>query len=185
MYSDVFTGLQLRHYGALSVDPPWPFRIYAGNDTTPHRTDEEPYKTMTLTQLGMLPVASLAAPDCALFMWVVDPLLPQALEIGRVWGFTYKTRAFEWLKQKLNGDGYAIGMGYWSRKQCESCLLFTRGSPRRQARDVRQIIEEPRREHSRKPDEAYRRIEQLVNGPYAELFATRPRDGWNSWGDQL
>jgi N6-adenosine-specific RNA methylase IME4 len=106
-------------------------------------------------------------------------------EVGRAWGFTYKTRAFEWLKVKVNGDGYAMGMGYWTRKQSESCLLFTRGSPRRQARDVREIIEQPRREHSRKPDESYRRIERLVGGPYAELFATERRSGWDGWGDQL
>jgi N6-adenosine-specific RNA methylase IME4 len=177
--------LQMRRYGAISADPPWPFRIYSGNDTTPHRTAGEPYRVMTLGQIRELPVVSIAAPDCALFLWVVDSLLPEAIEVGRAWGFTYKTRAFEWLKSKVNGDGYAIGMGYWTRKQSESCLLFTRGSPRRQARDVREIIEQPRREHSRKPEESYRRIERLVGGPYAELFATERRSGWDGWGDQL
>jgi N6-adenosine-specific RNA methylase IME4 len=174
-----------KRYGALLVDPPWPFRIYAGNDTTPHRTADEPYRTMTLTELKRLPVLSIAARDCALFLWVVDPLLPQAIEIGHAWGFTYKTRAFEWFKTKLHSEGYAIGMGYWTRKQAESCLLFTRGSPRRQARDVRQIIEGPRQGHSRKPDETYSRIERLVAGPYCELFATQARSGWDGWGDQL
>ena len=33
-------------------------------------------------------------------------------------------------------------------------------------------------EHSVKPDEVYRRIERLYNGPYLELFARKPRKGW-------
>jgi hypothetical protein len=49
---------------------------------------------------------------------------------------------------------------------------------------VRRLILSPRREHSRKPDEIYERIEELVEGPYIELFARASRDGWESWGDQ-
>lgn len=177
-----FHGLALHSYGAILADPPWSFRTYSGDDTTPHRTESDPYPVMSIDAIAALPVASLAASDCALFLWVVDPLLDVGIEIGKAWGFKYKTRAFEWAKTKLSGDGYAIGMGYWTRKQGESCLLFTRGSPRRLAKDVRQFVEEPRREHSRKPDEIYRRIERLVAGPYAELFATQQWPGWDGWG---
>jgi hypothetical protein len=50
---------------------------------------------------------------------------------------------------------------------------------------VPQLILAPRREHSRKPDEAYERIEALVPGPYLELFARAPRAGWYSWGYEV
>jgi len=40
----------------------------------------------------------------------------------------------------------------------------------------------PRREHSRKPDEAYARIEALCGGPYLEMFARSPHPGWDAWG---
>jgi N6-adenosine-specific RNA methylase IME4 len=43
----------------------------------------------------------------------------------------------------------------------------------------------PRRAHSRKPDEVYERIEELLAGPYIELFARQRREGWNCWGDEL
>jgi len=171
----IFKGLQLRGYGAIYADPAWSFRTYGGDDTTPHRTTVEPYPVMSLEAIARLPVAQLAAQDCVLFLWVVDPLLPEGIEIGRGWGFTFKTRAFEW-------DKGSIGMGYWTRKEGESCLLFTRGKPARRAKDVRQFIREPRRQHSRKPDEVYRRIERLVAGPYCELFATRRWVGWAGWG---
>jgi N6-adenosine-specific RNA methylase IME4 len=50
---------------------------------------------------------------------------------------------------------------------------------------VRQLIIEPVREHSRKPDRIHADIEQLVDGPYVELFARQSRLGWTQWDDQL
>lgn len=76
-------------------------------------------------------------------------------------------------------------MGYWTRQQTEQCYLFTRGHPRCQSHAVRQAIVTPRREHSRKPDEIYPRIEALLPGPRCELFARHRRPGWDAWGDQL
>ena len=62
------------------------------------------------------------------------------------------------------------------------CLLATRGKPNRRRADVKKLIVSPRREHSRKPDEAYSRIEALCDGPYLEMFARSTRKGWDSWG---
>jgi hypothetical protein len=50
---------------------------------------------------------------------------------------------------------------------------------------VRRLIVSPRREHSRKPDEVYERIERLVDGPYLELFARQRRPGWDAWGREV
>lgn len=193
-----FPGLPRASYGAILADPPWSFRTYGGDDVTPHRTEEDHYAVMSIDDICKLPVGRLALPDCALFLWAVDATLDRAFEVGRAWGFTYRTRAFEWIKVKkivdsdqpgkaighlVDGD-IGIGMGYWTRKQTESCLLFTKGKPPRLNADVRQIIIAPRREHSRKPDIAYERIERLVKGPYVELFARRYQPGWDGWGDE-
>jgi N6-adenosine-specific RNA methylase IME4 len=59
-----------------------------------------------------------------------------------------------------------------------------RGNARRNAKDVREIILAPVREHSRKPDEFFRRVERYCDGPYVELFARERRPGWDSWGDE-
>lgn len=77
-----------------------------------------------------------------------------------------------------------VGMGYWTRSNTEPCLLATRGKPKRLHADVRQGIIAPRREHSRKPDGIHDRIERLVGGPYAELFARQSRPGWDTWGNE-
>jgi N6-adenosine-specific RNA methylase IME4 len=76
-------------------------------------------------------------------------------------------------------------MGYWTRANTEPCLLATRGSPKRQAKDVHQVIMSPVGPHSRKPEEAQARIERLLTGPYLELFGRRPMKGWTVWGNQI
>lgn len=181
--ADTFAGMQIGTYGAISADPPWSFKTWNGKRGTPHRSAEDHYRTMSLDDMAALPVASLTASDAALFMWVVDSHLDEALALGRAWGFGYKTRAFEWVKTTEAGIP-KIGMGYWTRKQTESCLLFTKGKPRRLSKGVRQLIMAPRREHSRKPDETHQRIQALVPGPYLELFAREARPGWDVWGNE-
>lgn len=170
-------------FGCILADPPWAFKTYTGGTGTPHRSAEDHYPTTKTSDLMSIPVADVAAKNCALFMWVVDSHVPDAIELGRAWGFEYKTRAFTW--RKLTKTGIAkIGMGYWTRKQTELCFLFTRGKPKRLDMGVREIIDAERREHSRKPDEQYERIERLVDGPYLEMFARQSRPGWSSWGNQ-
>jgi N6-adenosine-specific RNA methylase IME4 len=75
-----------------------------------------------------------------------------------------------------------VGLGHTTRKNAEFCLLARRGSPRRNARNVREVVVSPLQEHSRKPDEVAARIERYCYGPYAELFARSTRPGWDCWG---
>jgi N6-adenosine-specific RNA methylase IME4 len=114
-----------------------------------------------------------------------------AFRLIEAWGFTFKTVGFYWAKlnKKVAGAQFAerdffTGLGYWTRANAEQCLLATRGRPKRKAKNVKRLIVSPRREHSRKPDETYERIERLVDGPYLELFGRASRPGWDSWGDQ-
>jgi N6-adenosine-specific RNA methylase IME4 len=180
-------------FGAILADPPWSFITYGMKRTTPHRCAEDHYLTMSAEDLRALPVAAVGAKDCALFMWTVDSHLDEAIGLGQDWGFQYKTIAFIWCKTTKRASQFGffppetthrIGMGYWTRKQAEVCLMFTRGKPRRLSKGVRQIIEAPRREHSRKPYEVFGRVEALVGGPYLELFAREQRPGWTVWGNQ-
>ncbi|MGH6942690.1 MAG: MT-A70 family methyltransferase [Geminicoccaceae bacterium] len=80
---------------------------------------------------------------------------------------------------------FFTGLGFWTRANPEPCLLASRGQPKRRAGDVpKLLIAAPRREHSRRPDASYERIERLLPGPYLELFARRTRPGWDAWGNQ-
>ena len=185
-----FESLPRGHFGAILVDAPVRFETWSekGRD----RSADRHYRTMTWNELRALDVASLGARDCALFVWTCWPTLPQHLDLIGAWGFRYITCAFCWTKANvsqidmLRDDAdVAIGNGYWTRANSEPCLFATRGEPRRLNAGVRQAIIEPRREHSRKPDEIHIRIERLVAGPYIELFARRRRPGWIVWGNEI
>lgn len=170
-------------FPVILIDPPWKFKTFSGKNSLPHRTANDHYSTMTLKDLKALPVGKLAAPDTALIMWVVDSHFDQALELAAAWGFSFKTCLLVWVKTTNDGAFLRMSMGYYSRKQTEQAWLFTKGKPKRVGKGVRQVILAPRREHSRKPDEQYERIEALFNGPYVELFSRTTRKGWKVRGN--
>lgn len=163
-------------FGAIVADPPWSFTTYSKAKVAPAR-GAQPYSVMSLDDIKALPVQDVAAPNCLLFMWTVSHLQAAAFEVAATWGFKPVSVAFVWDKGRM-------GMGYWTRQEVEICHLFKRGSPRRLSKGVRQVIREPRREHSRKPDDVYGRIESLVGGPYLELFARQAWPNWSAWGNQ-
>ena len=102
------------------------------------------------------------------------------MERFQAWGFQYVSNIV-WLKDKL-------GLGYWVRNQHEVLLICRRGdmpTPLPTNRPSSVIIS-PRREHSRKPDEAYELIERMYPElPRIELFARQARSGWDAWGNEV
>lgn len=177
--------LRVGEYKLILGDPPWSFESWSGKTGTPHRTANDHYRTLTLAELRSLPIGALAHPEGAcLALWSVSSHLRQCMDLANWWGFTFKTLLFVWMKSD-EGRSPPITFGKWSRQQCEVVLLFTRGNPRRLAADVRQIIWEPRREHSRKPNEVFARLERLCEAPRIELFARERRPGWDAWGNEI
>jgi len=174
-----------RHFAAIYADPPWSFKVYSGKGKA--RSAENHYGTQNQASIeawgGHIKI--LAAKDSALFLWAVMPQLPEALRVIEAWGFTYKTVGFTWVKQNKVGPGFKLGMGYWTRSNAEICLLATKGSPRRLAKDVDQLVIAPIGAHSSKPSIVQDRIERLVPGPYLELFARRKCKGWTVWGNEI
>src|SRR5262245_21917478 len=95
--------------GVIAVDPAWPFET---GDRSKHAVFEH-YETMSLDKIKALPVAQLAAKDCALFLWVTWPFMPIWHEVIEAWGFCYGSLAFDWIKLKPNGKGLRRwGNGY-------------------------------------------------------------------------
>jgi len=90
-----------------------------------------------------------------------DPLLEKSFEVIRASGLTYKTVGFYWAKRKgrtassYNEQSFFNTLGFWTRANPEMCLLATRGKPVRRRVDVKKLIVSARREHSRKPADAY------------------------------
>lgn len=170
-------------YNVILADPPWKYQVFKGNKGK--RTAESFYPCLSTEEIANLQVASLVGWNCALFLWVTAPLLPDGLKIIETWGFRYITIGFTWIKTTKNGKIFK-GMGHYTRANAELCLLGIRGRMPVFDHSVSQVIVAPRQEHSRKPDEVYERIEQLYpNANYVELFARRQRVGWDAWGNEL
>lgn len=55
-------------------------------------------------------------------------------------------------------------MGNWTRANTELCLLGVKGKPKRESASVHSVVISPIEEHSKKPDEVRKRIEQLMGG---------------------
>ena len=174
----------MRKYNVIYADPPWAYRVWSKKGMG--RSAESHYPTMSIEAIKALPVSELADRDCALFLWVTFPMLKEAWSVMGAWGFSFKTVAFVWIKLNRKASTLFTGMGYWTRANAEICLLATRGHPKRQGRNVHQVIASPVEEQSKKPEEARRRIVALMGDvPRVELFARQHPEGWDVWGNEV
>lgn len=167
----------MKKYQIIYADPPRPWATYSAKGRV--KTSDRHYPLMSMEDLIGLDVASISDKDSILFLWTQDGLLKSAIALGEAWGFTYKTIGFVWDKQNF-------GMGYWTRKGAEVCLLFTKGHPKRVSGGVRQFLSEKAGPHSRKPATIRNRIVELMGDiPRIELFARQKAEGWDVWGNEV
>jgi N6-adenosine-specific RNA methylase IME4 len=167
-----------RRYGVILADPPWRFEPYS-RITGVDRAADNHYPTSALEEIKALAVASIAARDCALFLWATVPMLPQALDVMATWGFAYKSNIV-WVKDR-------IGTGYWVRNKHELLLIGTHGQIPAPAPGTQwaSAIEAPVGLHSEKPAVFYEIIERYFPTlPKIELHARGAiaRPGWDVWG---
>lgn len=164
-------------YSIILADPPW---RYEHPTFSLSRDIEQHYPTLTLDEICALPVADLAADNSMLFLWVPPAILEQEFAVIHAWSFDYRTN-ITWVKP-------SVGMGNYVRQRHEHLLIGRRGEipmPLPADRPA-SVIEAPRREHSRKPDETYEIIEQMYPElPKIELFARNARKGWAAWGNEV
>lgn len=145
------------------------------------RSADNHYPTSSVEEIMARDVASISADDCVLFLWATAPMLQEAFQVMKAWGFTYKSQLI-WFKQR---PGDARGTGYWFLNEHEILLVGTRGDIPAPAlgTQVRSVFLAPVGEHSEKPDDQYEIIERYFPTlPKIELNARRARDGWDAWG---
>jgi N6-adenosine-specific RNA methylase IME4 len=172
-----------KKYQVIYADPPWNSNTQFGRDK--NKGNQQHYPLMTMADIKALPVNNLADKNCILFLWVVDTQLFDAKDVIDAWGFTYKTVGFTWAKKTVTGKDH-FGVGMWTRKNPEMCLLATKGSPKRVSAGVRQLQNHTVRAHSQKPDAIKDEIVRLVGDlPRIELFARQKTPGWDVWGNEV
>lgn len=174
-----------QRFRTILADPPWQFQNRTGKMAPEHKRLNR-YGTMQLDDILSLPVRALADDPAHLYLWVPNALLPEGLRVLAAWGFDYKSNIV-WHKVRKDGGPDGRGVGFYFRNTTELILFGVRGRNARTLAPGRRqvnIIKSRKREHSRKPDEAYELIESCSPGPFLELFARGSRAGWQTWGSQ-
>ena len=129
-------------------------------------------------------MADVAADNAHLYLWVPNALLPEGLAVMQGWGFRYVSNLV-WAKRRKDGGPDGRGVGFYFRNVTELILFGVRGSMRtldparrqvnmietRQAGALAQAGRGLRAHRGRAP-----------RGPYLEMFARYPRQGWTAWG---
>lgn len=171
-------------FSTVLADPPWRFSNRTGKVAPEHRRLDR-YSTMDLDAIKSLPLSDVCAKNAHLYLWVPNALLPEGLSVMEAWGFRYISNIV-WAKRRKDGGPDGRGVGFYFRNVTEILLFGVRGSMRTlsPARSQVNMIETRKREHSRKPDEQYSLITSCSPGPYLEMFARHPQDGWTVWGDE-
>ena len=141
---------------------------------------------MDIEDIKNLPIQNIAEENSILFLWVTFPNLQEGLDVIKSWGFKYKTLGFSWIKtNKKNGNPF-FGIGYYTKSNCECCLIGIKGKPPKASNSVSSVVISPREEHSKKPDEVRHRIVEFAGDlPKIELFARQEINGWDCWGNEV
>lgn len=173
---------EIERYGVIVADPPW-------NETGGGRIKrgaDRHYPLMKTPQIVALMrdewrLAARAADKSAAFIWVTNNYLPDGLEVLSALGFRYVT-CLTWAKDRF-------GLGYYFRGQTEHVVFGVKGrwSTRPPGTSSTLIGGDliKRGAHSVKPAALQDMIEQRFDGPYLEVFARRPREGWAALGNEV
>ena len=192
--NDIYPALPNNKYEIIYADPPWDYGGKMQYDKSSIKNfnigfekkffisaANFKYPTLKLDDLKKLDIKSIAAEDCILFMWTTGPQFENSIELGKTWGFEYKTVAFVWDKQIHNPGRYTLS-------QTEFVLAFKHGrfpSPRG-ARNIRQLLSIRRGSHSEKPEQVIDGITKMFpQQKKIELFARKNFIGWDNWGLEI
>lgn len=181
----------MKTYDVIYADPPWSYdnksMKYSADDKSNIAADQQ-YNLMTLDDLKEMPIKQVSSKNSVCFMWCVNPLMPEAFELLKAWGFKYKT-ILTWKKTS--------GTGYWFRGVTEHILFGVRGNVPAFRSGIDNFFMCKSGKHSQKPtyfrDLITKATIEMGKPNKLELFA-RSRDGlfpdfeyegWDVFGNQV
>jgi N6-adenosine-specific RNA methylase IME4 len=180
-----------KKYNVIYADPPWSYKNKRTGGSMISGSMNK-YPVMTLEEIKAMSIPS--DKNCVLFIWATVPLMPEAIEVMKAWGFKYKTM-ITWRKIM------SLGMGYWFRGQCEHLILGVKGNVKAFRQQKANFYESEVFEfdecyqtkvgrHSEKPHYFRGLIENAVKVSFAnpvklEMFARKRSDGWDVFGNQV
>lgn len=162
-------------FDVLVVDPPWAMEKIE-RDCRPNQVGFD-YPTMSEDELSALPLPM--ADNCHVWLWTTHRFLPMALRLLEAWRLKYVC-TFVWHKP---GGVQVVGLPQFN---CEFALYARRGAPVFvDTKALPVCFTAPRGEHSEKPGEFYDVVTRVTAGRRADIFARKPRAGWEVWGNEV
>ena len=183
-------GLTPFSYDVVMADPAWPWTARTPNGYG--KSPEAHYPTMSLDEIEALRLGDLLAPGGVFILWCTWPMLQVQSALLPKWGVPYKTGGV-WAKRTASGK-LRWGPGYLQRSVCEPYVIGTLAGPNFDGGRFPNLVETLAedsfdglaREHSRKPDEFYARVEEATPGARrADIFSRQVRPGWDAWGNEV
>lgn len=180
-----------KKYNVIYAEPPWSYKNTSlkADGAGKEISVDNRYQLMDLNSLKNMPIKDITERDAVCFMWATNPLMPEAFELLRAWGFKYKTM-LTWKKTSCSG--------YWFMGITEHLLFGVKGNVKAFRSGILNFYECKSGNHSQKPHYFRQIIEKSVSKTIAdpkklELFA-RSRDnlfpdyeyeGWDVFGNQV
>ena len=166
-------------FRVIYSDPAW---SYNDKQDTPNLGGaSKHYQTMSVNEICNLPVKEISEKDSVLFLWVTSPLLEDAFEVIKSWGFKYKS-SFIWDKVKHN-------MGHYNSVRHEILLIATKGSCVPDNKTLYDSVQSIERNdnHSEKPIDFLNIIDDLyLFGNKLEMFCRKiKKQNWYGWGNEI
>lgn len=172
----------MSEFGVIVADPPWSFDDRLTMSDVKRGADAN-YDTLTMRDIEMLPIVTVAADACLLALWCPKSMLEDGIAIMSMWGWDYKT-FYTWVKRTKNGK-LGFGMGRLFRAASEVALIGTRGKLYGQVanKSQRDVAEALNLGHSTKPECLQDSLDLMFpTEAKLELFARRVRPGWTCTG---
>jgi len=175
-----------KKYDVIYSDPPWNQKKGNARKCRPNQEKELDYKTLSMEEITAIhqQASGLCNEKHNMFMWTIDKYLHETEKMMKELGYELHARLV-WDKE--NG----IAPAFTVRFSHEYLLWFyKKGNMLMPCQEMRgkytTILREPSTKHSKKPQNAYKMIEELFpDSLKLEMFARSRRELWDCWGDEV
>lgn len=172
-------------YDIFIIDPPWNKLKGGKRKARPHQGRIMDYPTLPTEKIFDLmdkQIFTLAETDHCVFMWTIEQFLTECDEEMLKRGYRRHTRMI-W--DKTNG----VAPAFTVRFSHEYLIWYYKGKmqpiDKEQRGKFKTIFREVARQHSRKPNIAYKMINAFYPGANKiDVFSRERRKGWDQWGNQ-
>ena len=173
-------------FSVLMIDPPWLKKKGGLRKVRPNQGRSLDYETMSIDKIFELldnEIFNNTTENHAVFMWTIEQYLNDCDKYMEQRGYRRHCR-FIW--DKTNGVAPAFTVRY----SHEYLIWYYKNKmipiAKEQQGKFMTVFSEKTREHSRKPNYAYKMVEALYpNENKIDVFSREKREGWGQFGNQI